>query len=180
MKQIFCISTLTSQLLQNFDPWALIPELCCFCLFTTSQFCIDVMATRSYGFRRTTTWRMSSSTPLRSSPPLDTPLTAGSSHARSSCPLHCSHCVCWQKALKEKREKKQTLITWLLCLCTASHIISWWNRTLKAKQQRLPSLPFFFVLVPHLWTCSLLVACSLPLLQLIASSSSINRSHGLV
>lgn len=180
MEHIFCISNLTSQLFQNFDPLVLIPDLCCFCLFTTSQFCIDVMATRSYGFHRTTTWRMRSSTPLRSSPPLDTPLTAGSSHAHSSCRLHCSNFVCWQKASKEKREKKQTLIIWLLCLCTASHIISWWNRTLKVKQQRFPSSPSFFVLVRHLWTCSLLVACSLPLLQLITSSSSINRSHGLV
>lgn len=180
MDHIFCISTLTSQLSQNFDPWALIPHLCCFCLFTNSQFCIDVMATRSYGFRRTTMWRMRSSTAQRSSPPLDMYLTAGSSHAHSSCPLHCSNFVCWQKASKEKKGKKQTLISWLLCLCTAGHIISWWNRTLKVKQQRLPSSPSFFVLVPHLWNCSLLVACSLPLLQLITSSSSINCNPGLV
>lgn len=89
-------------------------------------------------------------------------------------------CVLTKSLEREERKKTQTLISWLLCLCTAGHIISWWNRTLKVKQQRLPSSPSFFVLVAHLWTCSLLVACLLPLLQLITSSSSVIRSHGLV
>lgn len=88
-------------------------------------------------------------------------------------------CVLTKSLERKERKKTQTLISWLLCLCTAGHIISWWNRILKVKQQRLPSSPSFFVLVPHLWTCSLLVACS-QLLQLITSSSSINCCHGLV
>lgn len=58
-------------------------------LCSSSQCCIDVMATRSYDSSRTTMCRMRFLTPRHSSPPHDTHLTSGSS-ASSASPAHFS------------------------------------------------------------------------------------------
>lgn len=55
-------------------------NFCCFRPPTTSQFFIGATAAPPCDCPRTTMWRTKSSTAQLSSPPLDTPLTAGTSH----------------------------------------------------------------------------------------------------
>lgn len=113
--------------------WQLIPHLC-----SSSQFCIDAMATRSYGFSRTTMCRMRSSTPRHSSPPHDTHLTSGSSCVFFSCPLRLSNFVSSQNP-----RKIEDLLT-AVPLHRRPHC-RLMKQSLKVNPWRLPSSPTFFL-----------------------------------
>lgn len=161
MEHIFCISTLTSQLSQNFDPWAwFLPWFVLFLSF--HQFSV---LHRCYG---NTQLRLSQNHHVEDEVINSSTVLSTSRHI-SDCrfvsrPLLLSSpllklCVLTKSLEREERKKTQTLIPWLLCLSTTGHIISWWNRTLKVKQQRLPSSPSFFCSrTPSL---NLLSACSM-------------------
>lgn len=123
------------------------------------------MATRSYGFSRTTMCRMRSSTPRHSSPPHDTHLTSGSSCVFFPCPLRCSNFVSNQNP--PKIEGRRNRLSSLDCCAFAPPATLSADETeLKGQPVEAPFIANLFLLSyhPSLWICAL------PLLQLITSS----------
>lgn len=129
------------QLSLNFKLWQLIPHLC-----SSSQFCIDAMATRSYGFSRTTMCRMRSSTPRHSSPPHDTHLTSGSSCVFFSCPLRSSNFVSSQNP--RKIEGRRNRLSSLDCCAFAP------PATLSADETELKGQPVEAPFIANLFSVS--------------------------
>lgn len=144
----------------NPDQWILL-------LCHPAQFCIDVMATRSYDSSRTTMCRMRSSTPRHSSPTQDTHVTSGSSCVCLTCPLQCPNFVSSQKPRKTGGWRNR-LSSLDCCAFSPPAILSTDEREFKGQPVEAAFIDNLFALV----------ASSLNLLQLITSSSGISQSHG--